>query len=88
MKDLKSIVGMCLMEVHEKGEEAVKIICNCSIPSRVMLIEYDRLETKLDDLPTDEKEAMWQHVHKTFPYKNQIERLNVCKIIHTIATLL
>lgn len=88
MKDYAPIVGMCLLSVHEKGVDAIKTICNCTIPSYVMMMEYLKLEIKIEDLDTEEKERMWQEVYEMFPHKTKQERLNVCKIIHTIATLL
>lgn len=88
MKELQSIVGMCLLEVYEKGEAAIKTICNCTVPSEVMLLEYKKLEIKIEDLPTDEKETMWKEVYEMFPNKTKEERLIACKIIHTIGALL
>ena len=88
MKEFASIIGMCLLEVHEKGEAAIKTICNCKVPSDVMLMEYRKLKTKIEDLPTEEKEEMWKVVYEWFPNKSKEERLNVCRIIHTIGILL
>ncbi len=88
MKEFAPIIEMCLLEVHEKGEAAIKTICNCKVPSDVMLIEYRKLKTKIEDLPKEEKEEMWKVVYEWSPNKSKEERLNVCRIIHTIGTLL
>lgn len=88
MKEFASIIEMCLLAVYEKGEDAIKTICNCKVPSDVMMGEYRKLKIKIDDLPKEEKEEMWQVAYQWFPNKSKEERLNVCKIIHTTATLL
>lgn len=88
MKDYAPIVEMCLLAVYEKGVDAIKTICNCNIPSYVMLTEYLKLKIKIEDLDTEEKEKMWKEVYEMFPSKTKEERLKACKIIHTIATLL
>ena len=79
---------MCLLAVHEKGEDAIKTICNCKIPSEVMLSEYRKLKTSIEDLTVEEKNEMWKVAYEWFPNKSKEERLNVCRIIHTIGTLL
>jgi hypothetical protein len=88
VKEFKSIVGMCLLAVHEKGEDAIRMICNCHIPSTILLMEYNKLEKKLEDLDDEQKDSMWNEVYKMFPHRDQTERLRVCKIIHTIGELL
>lgn len=88
MKEYLPIVGMCLLEVHEKKEDAIKTICNCKVPSHVMLVEYGKLKVKLEDLPKDEKKELWDYAYQMFHTKTSQERLNVCKIIHAIGQLL
>ena len=87
MKEYVSIVEMCLRWVSEKGEDAFLTICNCSIPSYVILLEHNKLENKLESLPQQEKQAMWEYVHERFPTKTKEERINCCKIIHCIGEL-
>lgn len=82
------IIEMCLLEVHQKGEAAIKTICNCKIPSDVMLFEYRRLNLKLEDLSAEEKKEMWEFACAAFPDKSKEEKINVCKIIHTIGAIL
>jgi len=88
MKEYAPIVGMCLLEVHEKKEAAIKTICNCKVPSDVMLVEYRKLKIKLEDLPTEQKKELWDYAYELFPNRTSQERLNVCKIIHVIGQLL
>ena len=88
MKEYAPIIEMCLLQVYEKKEDAIKTICNCKIPSHVMLVEYSKLKVKLEDLPTEQKKELWDYAYRLYPNKTSQERLNVCKIIHTIGTLL
>lgn len=88
MKEYAPIVGMCLLEVHEKQEEAIKTICNCQVPSHVMLVEYSKLKVKLEHLPIQEKKELWDYAYQMLPTKTSQDRLKVCKIIHTIGQLL
>lgn len=88
MNEYKPIVGMCLLEVFEKGEASIKTICNCVVPTNVMLVEYSKLKIKLEDIPPEEKQKMWEEVYEMFPNKTKEERVVICKIIHTIGSLL
>ena len=88
MKEFAPIVEMCLLLVYDQKPDAIKTICSCSIPSHVMLVEYGKLKYKLEDMPVDEKKELWDYAYQLFPTKTSQERLNVCKIIHTIGTLI
>ena len=88
MKEFASIIEMCLLAVHEKGEEAIKTICNCKVPSDVMLGEYKKLKIKIEDLPVEEKNEMWKVAYEWFPNKSKEEKINVCRILHTAGMLL
>lgn len=79
---------MVLLEVYEKGEQAIITVCNCNVPSEVMLIEYKKLDKKIEDLPDEEKKELWDFANKNFPSKSKSEKINVCRIVHTIGTLL
>lgn len=88
MREYAPIIEMCLLQVHEKKEDAIKTICNCAVPSHVMLVEYSKLKIKLEDLPVEEKKQLWDYAYELYPTKTSQERLNVCKIIHVIGQLL
>lgn len=88
MKEYAEIIGMCLMAVHEKGEPGLITVCNCHVPSQVMLLEYRKLKTKLEDLPQQERQQLWQFAYDNFPLKTKEQRIDVCKIVHTIGNLL
>lgn len=88
MKEWKDIIGMCLMEVYERGEQGIVTILNCKVPSEVLLAEYGKLKNRVEDIPQQEKEQMWQFVHSKFPGADKTFRINACKIIHTIGALI
>ena len=60
----------------------------CEGPTASYSDEYvNWLENKLESLPKQEKQAMWEYVHERFPTKTKEERINCCKIIHCIGEL-
>lgn len=69
------------------GEQAIKTICNCSVPSQIILMSYKKLPP-IENLSEKEKKELKQFVIETFPEKTIQEKLNCCKIIYTIGTLL
>lgn len=79
---------MLVNQVRLRGEEAMLAVCNCNIPSVVILSEYERLENKFDRLPKDEIESMWEYVGSRFPDKTREEKIKCCKIIHCFGELL
>lgn len=86
--DYSPIIEMCLLAVHEKQESAVITICNCSIPSQVMLAEYGRLKFSLENLDENEKKELWDFANTNFPDKTKQQKIDVCKIVLTIGRLL
>lgn len=66
------------------GEDGLIALCNCDVPSKIILFDYERLEKKLDQLPRDEIEAMWEYVGANFPNKSREEKINASKIIHWV----
>lgn len=88
MKEYKPILEMCLQLIREKGEDAFVTICNCAIPSYVVLFEHDRLGKKIESLPQEERQAMWEYVFEKFPKHSKEDRVKFCKIIHCIGELI
>ena len=87
MKEFDTIIEMCLLEVHEKGEVAIKTICNCVIPSHVMIIEYKKL-SPIEELPDHDKKELKKYVIETLKGKTKEELVNCAKIVYTIGTLI
>lgn len=86
----EGLVQLYLNEFMSKGEPVLKSIINCSVPSKILLEKYDKFKTedKIESLPEDKKKELWEYGKDLLPNGNTNERLNVCKIIHTIGTLL
>ena len=83
----KELLDMYLGYFTAHGEKAIPVICNCKIPSDIVLMAYKKLPP-IEDLPEREKKELKQYVIETFPEKTVQEKLNCCKIIYTIGTLL
>jgi hypothetical protein len=83
----KSLIDMYLGYFQAKGEAALKVICNLSIPSMVFLEAYKKLEP-IEKMPEKEKKEMKQYVIENFPNKTIEQKLDICKIVYTIGTLL
>jgi len=88
MKEYKELVGVLLLEVYNRQEEGLKSIINCTVPSHIMLVEYSKLDRKLEDLPDEEKKQLWQFAATNYPEKSKEEKIKVCKIVHTVGSLL
>lgn len=84
---LKELLQLYLDLFQKDGESVLKSICNCSIPSMVVLDAYKKL-TPIEQMPEKEKKEMKQYVISLFPNKTIQEKLDACKIIYTIGTLL
>jgi len=78
-----SIVTLCTDAIKKDRDVGITTVVNCKVPFDVMLTVHGLLENKLDSLPADEKNAMWEYAYKLFPTKTKDERWNICKVIHT-----
>lgn len=78
---------MYLNEFQQKGEPILKVICNCVVPSKVILAKYKTIEP-IETMGEKEKTEMKKYVNELFPGETPQFRLNACKIIYTIGTLL
>lgn len=83
----KELLQLYLDLFQKEGESVLKAICNCSIPSQVVLSAYKKL-TPIENMPEKEKVEMKKYVIELFPNKTIQEKLEACKIIYTIGTLL
>jgi len=83
----KSLIDMYLGIFQAGGEPVLKTICNLSVPSMIFLEAYKKLEP-IENMPEREKKEMKQFVISMFPDKTTAEKLDCCRIIYTIGTLL
>lgn len=73
-------------QFHQKGEEVVKAIVNCKVPSEIVLTKYNSLPP-IETLSKEERAEMWEHMRETFPEKSNEELIKAAKIYYTIGTL-
>jgi len=76
-----------MAEFHLSGESLIKAVCNCVVPSQIFLTKYKSI-TPIEELEEKDKKELWLYVSEMFPEKTKEEKLNCCRIIHTIGTLL
>ena len=72
---------------HTKGEAAIPLLVNGSVPKMCFLSAYKHLPP-IEEMPEQEKKEMKQYVISLFPEKTTEEKLEACKIIYTIGTLI
>lgn len=65
----------------------MKWICTGTLPRRVFLDKYKKLEP-IETMPDHEKKEMKKYVIALFPEKSTQEKLECCKIIYCFGTLL
>jgi hypothetical protein len=87
MKMFESLFQMYLNEFQQKGEPVLKAICNCAVPSKVILEKYKTI-APIEMMNDKEKSEMKKYVNGLFPGATPQFRLDACKIIYTIGTLL
>lgn len=83
----KELIALYLQKFYEIGEPFLKTICNCSVPTKIILSEYVKLPP-IESMPDKEKKEMKLYVIAMFPEKTIEEKLICCKVIYTIGTLL
>ena len=72
---------------HKHGELAIPHLVNGSISKMAFLSAYKELPS-IEEMPDKEKKDMKQFVIDTFPEKTPEEKIEACKIVYTIGTLL
>lgn len=82
-----SLFDMYVGLFQAKGESMLVAICNCAVPSKVVLEEYKKLPP-IETMPEKEKVEMKKYVISLFPDKTPEQKVEACKIIYTIGTLI
>lgn len=72
---------------HKDGEKAIKTICNCDVPSQIILEQYKKFEP-LEKLPEKEKSELKQYVIEMFPGQSVEFLVKAAKVVYTIGSLL
>lgn len=81
------LIEMCLFEALNRGDDGLGTICNCDIPSHVMMVCYSKIPP-IESLATENRQQMWDFVNERFPAKTKEEKIKCCKIIYTVSVLL
>lgn len=87
MKEFYPLITEYLRQFNENGEPFLKTICNCKVPSEIILSEYKKLPP-IEQMGDKEKKEMKAYVIGMFPEKTITEKLICCKVIYTIGSLL
>lgn len=72
---------------HTYGESQLPGFCNMSIPKMAILSEYKKL-IPFECLLEHERVEMHLYVDDLFPDKSPEDKLDCCRIIYTIGTLI
>jgi len=83
----KKLLEYYLDYFHKNGEDGLKVICNCKVPSDVVMAFYNKFEP-IENRPEEERKEMWLYVNELFPVKTKEEKIICSKIIYTIGNLL
>lgn len=87
MNPAESLRQYWIEEFNKQGESVLKFQVNSSLMSRLWLAKYKELPP-IESMPEQEKKEMKQYIISMFPEKSTKEKLDACKIIYTIGTIL
>lgn len=72
---------------QSKGEIVLVSICNCLIPSQIILKEYEKL-IPIENIPEKEKNELWLYAKEKYPSGDKETRIRFTKIVYTIGNLI
>ena len=81
------IENVFLPYFHKHGEEAIPFLVNSRVSKMCFLSAYKKLEP-IEKMPEKEKKEMKQYIISLFPNKTIQEKLEACKVVYTLGTLL
>lgn len=87
MSLFKPLLDYYLGCFQSQGEPALQTICNCTVPSEVVLSEYKKL-TPIENLSEKEKRELWEYAKEKYPEGNDETRIRFTKIVYTIGNLI
>jgi hypothetical protein len=73
--------------VHRSGEESIPFLVNSRVSKTCFLEAYKKLPP-IEQMPDKEKKEMKQYIIGLFPEKTIHEKLEACKIVYTIGSLI
>jgi len=83
----KELIKYYISMFQKDGQQALITLCNCKVPSDILLIEYKKLPP-IEDLSVDEKNQYWEYAKEIYPTGDTETRLRLIKITYVIGTLL
>ena len=87
MNPCEEIRQFWIGKFHAIGEPMIPLFVNCSLPRQLWLSKYKTIPP-IEQMPDHEKKEMKAYVIAMFPDKSIEEKLEACKIIYTVGTLL
>jgi hypothetical protein len=85
---IKGLINEVFIPHFQKhGESAIPGLVNSTISKMSFLSAYKHLPP-IESMPEKEKKEMKMYVINLFPYKTTAEKMEACKIIYTIGTLI
>ena len=84
---LKQLLKYYLDYFQQHGEAAIMVICNCGVPSKIILEQYKRLPP-IENLSELEKKELWAYAKEKYPTGDKETRIRFIQITYTIGTLL
>lgn len=82
-----TLVSYFLRKFNDEGENALQSICNCKVPSEVVLMEYKKLKP-IENLSKAEKLDLWEYAKEKYPNGDEETRIRFTKIVYTIGNLI
>jgi hypothetical protein len=88
MSILKELINEVYLPHFQKhGEGAIPSLVNSRVSRICFLSAYKQLPP-IEEMPEEEKKEMKAYVISLFPNKTTAEKLEACKIVYCIGTLL
>jgi hypothetical protein len=84
------LLAKYLNEFTIKGEPVLKALINSDVPSKIVLLRYDRFpeHQKIEFLSQQQKNELWSYAKELSPNADSAEWLRIAKLVYTIGTLL
>lgn len=81
------LLEVYLSEFHKHGEPYLKTIANCTVPSMIVRMTYNKLPP-IESLDDDQKRELWNYANECYPDETKTFKKHFCQIVYTIGTLL
>lgn len=72
---------------NKDGEDFIKAVVNCTVPSSVILEKYKSLP-QIESLSEKERKELWEYANELYPDKTKEEKINIAKIVYCIGSFI